>query len=89
MRIDAGRSICLALMLTVMHAGVATAEPQIVWQVENPSEPAHQSITIFAKTSPRCGCAGIRAQTASRRQRRTPPQALRPPRHLLIRSALM
>ena len=36
MRIDAGRSICLALMLAVMHAGVATAEPQIVWQVENP-----------------------------------------------------
>src|SRR6476660_7927366 len=36
MRIDAGRSICLALMLAVMHAGVAKAEPQIVWQVENP-----------------------------------------------------
>ena len=36
MRIDAGRSICLALMLAVMHTGVATAEPQIVWQVENP-----------------------------------------------------
>ena len=36
MRIDAGRSICLALMLAVMHAGVATAEPQIVWRVENP-----------------------------------------------------
>ena len=36
MRIDAGRSFCLALMLAVMHAGVAAAEPQIVWQVENP-----------------------------------------------------
>jgi hypothetical protein len=36
MRIDAGRSICLALMLAVAHAGVAMAEPQIVWQVENP-----------------------------------------------------
>ena len=36
MRIDAGRSICLALILAVMRAGVAAAEPQIVWQVENP-----------------------------------------------------
>ena len=36
MRIDAGRSICLALVLAVLHAGAATAEPQIVWQVENP-----------------------------------------------------
>jgi len=36
MRVDAGRSICLALMLAVMHGGVATAEPRIVWQVENP-----------------------------------------------------
>ena len=36
MRVDAGWSICLALMLAVMHGGVATAEPQIVWQVENP-----------------------------------------------------
>jgi len=36
MRIDAGRSICLALMLAAAHAGAAKAEPQIVWQVENP-----------------------------------------------------
>src|SRR5689334_13413582 len=36
MRVDAGWSICLALMLAVMHGGVATAEPQIEWQVENP-----------------------------------------------------
>jgi hypothetical protein len=36
MWIDAGRSICLALMLAVMHAGMAMAEPQIMWQVENP-----------------------------------------------------
>ena len=36
MRIDAGRSIGLALMLAAAHAGAAKAEPQIVWQVENP-----------------------------------------------------
>ena len=36
MRIDAGLSICLALILAVMGAGAAAAEPQIVWQVENP-----------------------------------------------------
>src|SRR5438477_10081289 len=36
MRIDAGRSIGLALILAVARAGAATAEPQIVWQVENP-----------------------------------------------------
>src|SRR5438045_6370941 len=36
MRIDAGRSIGLALMLAGAHAGAAKAEPQIVWQVENP-----------------------------------------------------
>ena len=36
MRIDAGRSIGLALFLAVMWAGAAAAEPQIVWQVENP-----------------------------------------------------
>ena len=36
MRIDAARSICLALVLAVMHGGMAKAEPQIVWQVENP-----------------------------------------------------
>src|SRR5580765_1095416 len=36
MRIDTGRSICLALMLAAAHAGAAKAEPQIVWQVENP-----------------------------------------------------
>src|SRR5262249_34724334 len=31
MWVDAGRSICLALMLTVIHGGVATAEPRIEW----------------------------------------------------------
>jgi len=36
MRVDAGRSICIALTLVVMHGGVATAEPRIAWQVENP-----------------------------------------------------
>jgi hypothetical protein len=36
MGINAGRTICLALMLAVMHAGAATAEPHIAWQVENP-----------------------------------------------------
>ena len=36
MRIDAGLGICLALILGVMGAGAAAAEPQIVWQVENP-----------------------------------------------------
>ena len=36
MRIDAIPSLCLALMLAVMHSGLARAEPQIVWEVENP-----------------------------------------------------
>src|SRR6185312_16138125 len=36
MRTDSGRSVCLALMLIVTHAGMATAEPRIEWQVENP-----------------------------------------------------
>src|SRR4051794_30498386 len=36
MRIDAGRSICLALMLAAGHAGAAKTEPQVGWQVENP-----------------------------------------------------
>ena len=36
MRIDAIQRLYLALMLAGMHAGVAMAEPQIVWEVENP-----------------------------------------------------
>lgn len=35
-RIDAGLVCCLALMLALLGAGNATAEPQIAWQVENP-----------------------------------------------------
>jgi lysophospholipase L1-like esterase len=36
MRFKAGRSLLLALVSMLVHAGGATAEPQIVWQVENP-----------------------------------------------------
>jgi len=36
MRIKAGGSLLLALVLMLAHAGVAAAEPRIVWQVENP-----------------------------------------------------
>ncbi len=36
MRIDAGLGFCLALILAILCAGPAAAEPQIVWQVENP-----------------------------------------------------
>ncbi|TMJ64081.1 MAG: hypothetical protein E6G91_22535, partial [Alphaproteobacteria bacterium] len=36
MRINAGRSLCLALVLTVLRAAAAAAEPHIVWQVDNP-----------------------------------------------------
>ena len=36
MRIGAGLSVCLALTLAMLGAGAAAAEPQIVWQVENP-----------------------------------------------------
>ena len=36
MRIGAGLGLCLALVLALVHPGVAAAEPQIVWQVENP-----------------------------------------------------
>jgi len=36
MRCNAGLSLCLALLLTMAGQAVAAAEPQIVWQVENP-----------------------------------------------------
>jgi len=36
MRFKAGRSLLLALASMLAHAGSAAAEPQIVWQVENP-----------------------------------------------------
>ena len=36
MRIGAGLGLCLVLILALVRPGVAVAEPQIVWQVENP-----------------------------------------------------
>jgi hypothetical protein len=36
MRIDFGRSICLALAALLAQMSAAAAEPRIVWHVENP-----------------------------------------------------
>ena len=90
MRIDAGVSICLALILTVMGAGAASAQPQIVWQVENPFrfflDPADTHVHRATWQSLSEAERGQPVQSAERASERAPSRWLE---HLHLRQDLL